>query len=537
MNHSRTDALYRARLRRTVTAAALTLGLLCSTALAGALDDARKARDAGDWERALELYEQAVSESPEDVAALVGLSETLRGLGRFEEAAKVGTNDLAEANPDLALARAHAFMLLADQVAASGGDTNLIYGYAADSERWTKVVLKADPESAEGLWLKAKRIQHQGNQEEALQILREARELHPDDFQLAWEIGQHWFRVGTRENDNAEAWKQAWIAFKAASEADTESADALLNSLLARQWYLAKAPDEARGAGADKGFPEDYEKVALLKPGDDVPLKNLWKVQGDKELRVAAYGRIREANSEDPNAWLYHAYALKDAGNVNKAIVVFQEALDKWPGHSALLKNLADTLWTAKRHDDAIAVYENLVKSWDGSYYERAYGSVQALATKGGISVEQRERIWTALWQGVPSVAWAANNAGLWFRDVGKDYEKALLWYERAAEQAPEDIQILNDTGLIHHFHFWDRKGSQKKAVDYYLRAVKAAIDQGENTPRNSGPGMGYRDAVNNLFQVWSRQEAWKTMKEFAETYLDGDPRQSHWLETAKNKG
>lgn len=523
---------FQTHVRRSFLAGSLLAALFVVPAFGGSLEDAQAKRDAGDWAAALPLYEQAVEEAPENVAALVGLSETYAGLGRFDEAAAVGTAALAEANPDLALARAYAYMMMADREAADpAGDKNKIYGFAADSERWTKVVLKADPNSARGLWLKAKRIQHQGNQEEALGILEAAHAAHPDNFELAWDIALHWWRAGVQDNENAEAWKKAWMHYEAARKADPSSIDALLQSVLARQWYLAKAPEEATAMGVRESIPADYEKVAIAKPGDIVPLRNMWNLFADKTAREAAYGRIRKANEGDANAWLYHAYAQKDVGSVDDAVKTFEEALGRWPTHTGLLKNLGDTYRDAGKREKAVAVYENLVKAWNGQYDARAYGALQKVYRAESLTTQQRERLWTALWQGVPSQPWAANDAGLWYRDIGRDYEKSLLWYERAAEQAPDDVAILNDTGLIHHFHFWDRAGSQKKAEDFYIRAIKAAIDQGVNQPSN----VGYRDAVENLFKVYRRQKAWKKMKSFAEEHLGDDPRQGQWLTTAEN--
>jgi tetratricopeptide (TPR) repeat protein len=93
-----------------------------------------------------------------------------------------------------------------------------------------------------------------------------------------------------------------------------------------------------------------------------------------------------------------------------------------------------------------------------------------------------------------PSEGRYGNNAGLWFRDVGRDYELSLKYYLRSCEAAPDDQDFLNDTGLIYLFHLTDRKEECRR---YFDRVVALVEEEGQE------PVRGYWDTLENLCKYW----------------------------------
>ena len=83
----------------------------------------------------------------------------------------------------------------------------------------------------------------------------------------------------------------------------------------------------------------------------------------------------------------------------------------------------------------------------------------------------------------------AANNLGFFYREA-PDYDRSLEWYLKACERAPENQDILNDTGLMYLFHFPREKA---KGLPYFLMTVALVQQLGQD------PERGYWDALENL--------------------------------------
>lgn len=467
---------------------------LAAPALAGDLEDGVALRKSGRFEEALPKLQKASDADPTNAVAAAELSAVLAGLGKYEQASRVLAKAL-DAHPDdvrLLVSRGRALMLSANKSAAERADSNMILATVADADRWIKRALEKDPKSSEALVLKAQVLQHQGGGDapEALSLLEQVAKDDPKCFDAFWERGQVAMRAARANWKDKAKWAEAEQWFRGAFAADPASGQALLQATFCRHWQAAEP----------KLIPE-YEKCAAMLPGDPQPLAQIWK------FKKSAAADVRAA---------YERLAAKPGQSKAKA---YLQLLD------------AEGAVASGKAADAAKAGIAAAEAWGPDASKEVYDTLNAMAfTAAGLSAEQRESIWASLWKQWPTRFDAANNAGLWYRDVGHDYRKSAEWYERAASVATSSPAVLNDTGLIWHYHLNDFGRAEK----WYRAAIQAAEEAGTDLSQ-AGPRdveeTGYRDALNNMARMLTQQKKWKELRAFAEEHVpEGFPGREQWL-------
>ena len=111
-----------------------------------------------------------------------------------------------------------------------------------------------------------------------------------------------------------------------------------------------------------------------------------------------------------------------------------------------------------------------------------------------------------------PTVGSFGNNAGFWFRDHGKDYEKSLKYYLLSVKAEPDDQNFGNDTGLVYLYHLEDRKD---RCLPLFEKVLCLVEKDGQE------PMRGYWDALENL-RKYSFEKG-----DFAKTVVLADKRAS----------
>ncbi len=508
--------------------------LVAPAALAGTLDDARAARDAGDWEKARALYEKALAETPTDAVAALGLVETLAGLGRFEDAGRAARAGLEHHPDDVALhiARARAFLSWADQLDAAQSDSQQILATVAEADLSLKAALALDAKSADGRVLKAKVIRFQGGSQSpsSKALLEEVLAEFPRHFDAHWDLAKIAMQGGALVQKDANAaapfWGEAVKHFHACTEIDPKSGDAYQELGNALAWERASAESVVSA----------YEKAALLlaAPSDRL-LGNLYRWSGrDKAGRVKRFERVAEAHPEDPNVALYLGFAQHEAGDTEQGLRTMEAAEKLHPEAALLPFNRGQILIGQGKTDAAFAAFRAAVAA-SGAFVKTIYDTVGTRALQyEGFTPAQREALWTAVWEKWPDVVDVPNNAGLWYRDQAKDYTKSAVWYERAAKAAPDSPQVLNDTALVldQYLNRFD------DAVPYYERAIAAGEDQRRDWRGGDIEDTGYRDCLNNYGRMLAGLKRWDALRSFCEQHLPEEhPLRAGWLRAAENGG
>jgi tetratricopeptide (TPR) repeat protein len=321
-----------------------------------------------------------------------------------------------------------------------------------------------------------------------------------------------------------EVWANAEKGFASALRIDPKSGLAALNLAHCKAWQKAAAKDVAAA----------YVEAVRLLPADEKALANTynWTPSGE---RVALFTRLVDEMPGSVTRRLYLAFSFKGEGQYDKAIEVLAEAAKLEPGNAYVPLNAGDLHLSAGKLDEAVAAYAAAAELFRGRIDQKTYDRLAFTVplTTEKMTQEQRVKLWTALWKAFPDRAGAANNAGLYFRDEVKDYEQSREWYVRAATVAQDDACIQNDTGLVFHYHFNDLE----KAEPYYRRAVLAGEAQGLHWNAPAPPGMGYRDALNNLGGILATQKRWNDLRKFVEDHVpQAHPMHDAWLKQAEEK-
>ncbi len=510
----------------------LALAALAATALAGDLEDAQALQKAGKFEEALPLYEKAATADPASADAALGLTVVLTGLGRYDEAAKAasaGIKGNAEHMP-LLVAKARVHLLMADRGDRESADPGVIMGLVADGDAWLKRALKVDPKSADARVLKAKVMRYQGggSSDQSAALLNEVIVDFPDHFDSRWDLAKHHERLGRVAQAGTKGksdWALAELHFTRCFEIDPTSGMSVLNATYAKAWQRVPGSELASG----------YEDAAKLLPGNEKVLSQLYGAFGkkDPEGRVKAFERVDTARPGDPRVMMFLAYALKDAGRSKQGLAVLKKAEKIAPQDPMLPLNRGHILHDAGDTRAAVGAYASAIAACGEAFWKSVYDPIDGRAFKSAkLSPGERESIWEALWKAYPGVAQGSNNAGLWFRDTGRDFEKSAKWYLRAVEAAPKSVGILNDTGLIFHYNL----KKYKLAEEYYRRALDQGREQGLDWTGQAGglDDVGYRDALNNMGRMLSQLGRKKDLAAFCEEHVPEEhPSRAKWLRDA----
>ena len=508
----------------------LVLLLAAAAAYAGDLEDGQALQAAGQFEQALPKYEAAAKADPADPAAALGLSQVLAGLGRYEQAAKA-VDAARKAHPEnasLLAAKGRAFFLsMLKAQAAEEPDNSFIEGCHDDAMRWAKEAMKADQKNVEALLLLGQIHQRDKNGDQAIQFFQQAVIADPKSFDAAFEVANYWFLLAGADNKNIELWAKAEGAFYTCTKLDPKSARAAANFAHCKAWQNAPGKDVAAA----------YLRAWALAP-KETPLLEKAFTRTPAGDRVATFQKLSDDNPTNVAVRRYLAFALMGAKEHKKALEVLDAASKLDPADPWVPMNEGDvTLDEGKKIDDAVDFYVESLTLFktkgaiENDAYMRVGGSVAFQNSK--LSESQREKLWTALWKFFPERSDGPNNAGLWYRDVGKDYKKSLEWYLRAAKAAPDDCCIQNDTGLIYHYHLDDFE----KAEPYYRRAVEIGKERGYDCNAGNDPDRGFRDAINNLYKILSKAKRWTDLKTFVERDVpESHPFREVWLKEAEQK-
>jgi tetratricopeptide (TPR) repeat protein len=510
----------------------LLLVLLAGFASAGDFEDGKALKEAGKFEEALPKLEAAVKADATNPDAALALSQVLTGLGRYEDAAKA-VDPARKAHPEnaaLPAAKGRAYFLLIMQEKAKDDeerDQGLIDNYKEDVQKWAKAAMSVDPNNLEALMTMGLYQQEFGDPTQAQINFEKAVSVAPQSFDAAFALAEFWFMSANKDKKNLELWTRAEAGFFTATKLDPKSARAAANLAHCKAWL--KAPGKDVGAA----YMRAYE---LSSPPDDKLLRKAYQWTPSED-RADMCQKLVDAAPNDFTLRLFLATAFAEPPwkNFQKAIDTLDAAGKLDPKSPYVPLNQGEIYVKWGKFDEAIGAFQRAIDLYggeidDGDYLKMAY--TFPLDTKG-VTNEQREKIWHALTKGFPKRAGAANNAGLYYRDGAKDAKKSLEWYVRASEIAPDDVCILNDTGLIYHYEL----KQYDKAMPYYRKAVEIGKSKGMDDNGQKDPDRGYRDAMNNIAKVLQLTKKWADLKEFVLKEMpENHAGRAGWLKAAEDK-
>jgi tetratricopeptide (TPR) repeat protein len=442
----------------------------------------------------------APSPAPDaEVAEATRRSRELCGAADFAAAAELlkETSKRLGASAALTCEEGRVYYLRARHEDANGTDGMLVEALYADATIRAKRALELDPDHAEAVLLLADALDAGGDGEGALAALTAWTVRRPKDAGVRIALGDRLFA--------ARDWSAADLQYTKALEIAPENGVARLNQTVARQWLRVPL------ATLEKGY---LEAVRLL-PDQDRPIALLLGLHPrDRAKRLELLDQIVAANPKAvwARVWIAHVCRNEEPVDTKRALAVLREAEAIAPGNADVHFHVAQMIEDAG--DLAATVLEYTLAVENGAPGAMATASDaldRLLHTAPGnaeIPLADRERAYDAVCAKNPAVGRYGNNAGFWFRDVGRDYEKSLKYYLASVKAAPDDQDFLNDTALIYLFHLPDRKEACLPMFEKVLRLVER-----DGQP----PVRGYWDALENLCKYWFEKGEFRKTIEYAD--------------------
>jgi tetratricopeptide (TPR) repeat protein len=420
-----------------------------------------------------------------DVDAVRARAIELCGKMEFTTAADVLKDALRRTGPNAALTTQEGVVYLtrARYERANGTDEMLVRALLADAMDRAKRALAVDAEHVDAVILLASAQDEDDDAAAARKTLDGWLAGHPRDAAV--------HRIVADRCYVARDWQGADLHYTKSLETDPSNGTARLYQTVARQWLGVSAPELEKG----------YLDAAHLLPDADDPLARLAGLYPkDRAKRLDLFARVVQDNPKAVRARVWIAWILRkeEPFDVPRALATLRDAAKLAPANADVHAQLGEALDESGAVADAVAEYTLAVAGAPAGTMTRQSVALDRLlhATKGaeGVTLPARERAYDALCEKNPGEGSYGNNAGLWFRDVGKDYEKSLKYYLLSVKAAPDDQDFLNDTALIYLFHLTDRRKLCLPMFEKVLRLVET-----DGQP----PVRGYWDTLENLCKYW----------------------------------
>jgi tetratricopeptide (TPR) repeat protein len=247
---------------------------------------------------------------------------------------------------------------------------------------------------------------------------------------------------------------------------------------------------------------EDLEKgylaAAHLLPDEDKPLSLLTGLHPkDRGKRLELLGAVVADNPKAVWARVWIAYILRKEEPVDaeKALATLRDAEKIAPDNSQVHSQIAQLLKDTGAAAQALEEFTlSVEKGAPGATVAESNAIDEILHADAKIPLAARERGYDAVVAKNPHDGRYGNNAGLWFRDAGKEYRKSLKYYLAAVKAAPDDQDFVNDAALIYLFHVTDRKDACLPMFEHVVALVEK-----DGQP----PARGYWDTLENLCKYW----------------------------------
>ncbi len=400
----------------------------------------------------------------------------------------------------LRIEMAWCYFQLAEKAFAEGAEGFRVKSFLADADLRRKqarsladgAALPSEPV------LHAKLMRYSENPTGAKELLTAHIEAHPADGLAHKELGDMAF--------TAQDWYAADTHLTRAAELDPSDGDARLRATIAKQWL---------GAGLD-ALVRGYVLAAKLQPDANEPLRLLTRLAPeDRDQQLEWLRRVVEENPKAvwARVWIAFTVGSETQGTRSRAIEVLEEAAAIQPSHAGVLFNLAQVLEKDGQIVPAIERYAAAVESGPIGEMGQAADQIDRLLflekDPKAVPTALRDRAYDVAVARNPLVGRYGNNAGFWYRDYGKDYDKSLKYYLASVEAEPREQDYVNDTALIYLFHM---KGEeQEKCLPLFERVLEIVEEDG------APPGRGYWDTLENLCRYWFAHEEWARVIEFAD--------------------
>jgi len=445
-----------------------------------------------------------------DVAAALSAARTLRTSGDRMGAVRAlrSAEGTLGDDPTLRLEAAWCFFEMAEEAFRRDADKFLVKGSIADAHLRLDQAARMHADLPTSAVLLAKILRYEEDPKRARSVLTDHLAQFPGDRGAHIELGDM--------AKNVRDWATADSQFTKAALLDPTDGRSRLEATIAKQWLTAEG-----GASYTKAqFHAGYRTAARLLPEEDDPIRLIVGLYPNSRAdRLAALADIIGDRPQAVWARVWQSYVLRqgDDGDAQAALDVLDEARRIDPANTAVLVNRGEALVQLERWSDAVIAYTEALETGEPGTLEVASNALDRLVHVGAQSrtlpIAERDRAYDAVCAANPRTGRFGNNAGLWYRDVGHDYEKSLKYYLHSVTAQPDDQDYINDTALIYLFHLRDRK---EKSLPMFLEVLALVEERGQE------PVRGYWDALENLCKYYFETGEYEKVLVCAEKRADG---------------
>jgi len=365
--------------------------------------------------------------SPEDALAK---ARALRAADLYEEAVRVlrlAETRFGESAP-LALETAWNLLMMAEEDRSRDLDPSLVESGVADARARFDGAVALDPRVAGRELLEAKILRHEERGPEARALLEEFLRATPGSADGHQELAD----LAARESD----WATAEREFAAVAALLPDDGLAVL--------YATEAGQRLRRPVAD--LDAGYLRAAVLLPGYERPVQDLVRLHGADESRaldlLAGMAR-REPRVIWARIWISRLLRRGPSHDLPGAEVVAREAVALAPREPEAHLELAVLLHAEGRPVEAMRAYLASVEVASPGRAELAAEGLDRLLRSEevvrAVPDEERSRAWDALVAKTPGTGRFAFDAARWYRDEGKDPERARRYLDAALRAEPDN--------------------------------------------------------------------------------------------------
>lgn len=367
-------------------------------------EEARRQHQAGNVERAVQLYRELLAAEPQHAQAWYLLGAAHRSLGRLDDA-RISLQQAVSVSPGHADAHNHLGVVLAQQ------------GYMEEAVASFRRGLKLKPDNSEMLNNLGLALLKQDKPGEAIAAFQQALAVRPDDAKARHNLNRALREQGHFEEllasqrqtvgqrpDSAQAHNDLGLTLYEQSKLDESVA--AFRQALALQPDFAEAHNNLGLVRAAQGHHDEaiaaYRRAIACKPTFAEAHNNLGialRQMGQPEAAVASCREAARLRPELPEAHNNLGSALEELGRYDEAIESLNEALRLRPEFAKAHNNLGIAYWYQGRFDHAAGAYRRAIEL-------------------------------------TPEMAEAHNNLGNVLRDQGR-FDEALASYRQAEELKP----------------------------------------------------------------------------------------------------
>jgi tetratricopeptide (TPR) repeat protein len=450
-----------------------------------------RAESEGDVEKALAAYQRSLTYDPGNVELAVRVAEEFARRGDVAQGISI-LKDANKAQPKDPLPLLQLSHLYGRRLKKS----DLALKYANEA-------LDLDDENAAIYLAIYELYQELGQEKKARQILDRATKSKSEDARFWLTIGEAVRRIVVKPDGEVEPaeLEKLTALYKRAVDLAGDKPEILAQAadffVLTRQFkeatplyrrlmalglseenpVVATAPFKLalsmHGSGQRKEAIEFLHDILKHNPQQAQAyemLGQLYQEEGDIAKALSSYQKCLLQNPEQPIIYLRVADMFLRANKPEESVSVIEEARNKFPHLARFAYMLAVALSQAKRHADALAMFERAEQELsaaseplDAEFYYH-WG---AAAERAGDISKAAEFLRKSLAMN-PKSAEVANYLGYMWIDRGENLDEAGQLVERALEIEPENGAYLDSRGW-----YYFKKGDFKRALKDLLAAAR----------------------------------------------------------------